>query len=375
MIKLVPLDIDANVSLQLKSEVFLDPDFVYLPLPKKKQSMKKETNLKKGTEMFSGIFSPISGKLVNVEKCIIVSGCEVPALVISNDYQEKSVSFSPTRKRINHLTKKEFLESFYDEGLKEKFLKEKITTFVISGIDDDPYLRNEFHIQKNFTKLILETIDALLNVFPGSKAIIAIKNTESEMILQYNNFLGMFSHIELKLMEDLYLIGKEEFLVPRLHIRDSFVYLKAHEVYEIYTQIKKRNPVLETYITITGDAIDKPRVVRVKVGTKVRSILERFYKEDFSSYTIYVNGIMQGKIFDFERLIVTKDFLGLVVMKKQEEKVFSCNKCGKCIQICPIRSNPLLAYKRGKNVRCIHCGLCSYICPSHIPLEEYLRGE
>ena len=375
MIKLVPLDIDSSVSLDMKKEVFLDPDFIYLPLPKTKQQMKKETNIKRGTEVFEGTFSPVSGKLVNVEKCIVSSGKEVPFLIISNDFQEKSVSFSPTRKRINRLTKEAFLDSFYDKDLKEKFLVEKISTFVISGIDDDPYLGNEIFLQNHYTKLILETIEALLNLFPGSKAILAIKNTDSDLILQYNNFLGMFSNIEIRMMENLYLIGQEEFLIPRLHIKNSYLYLKAHEVYDLYHQIKNRKPVFEKYITITGDAIASSRIVCVKLGTKVLDVLKKFYREDFSACSIYVNGVMQGKVLDLDRLIVTKEFLGIVVMKKKKEKSYSCIKCGKCIQICPIRSNPLLAYKRGKNVRCIHCGLCSYVCPSHIPLDEYLRGE
>lgn len=375
MTKLIPLDIDPLVSLQTKSEIFLDPDFVYLPLPKKKQQMKKETDLKKGMELFSGMYSPVSGKLVNVEKCVVSNGEEVPCLVVSNDFQEKNEKLSATRKRINHLTKETFLESFYDENLKKRFLQETITTFIVSGIDEDPYLCNENFIQKNYTKILLEMLDALLNLYPKSKAIIALKNTDSEMILQYNNFLGMFHHIEIKLMEDLYLVGKEEFLTEKLRIKSNYVYLKAHELYLLYLQVKKRKPVLETYVSVTGDAISTPRMIRVKLGTKAKDLLDKFYKEDFSHCEIYTNGIMQGKVLDLERLIVTSSLFGFVVMRQNPEKRKDCIKCGKCIQVCPIRSNPLLAYKNGKRVRCIHCGLCSYICPSHIPLDSYLRGD
>lgn len=375
MTKLISLDTPSIVSLETESEIFLDPDFVYLPLPKKKQKMKKETAFKKGMEVFPGMYSPVSGRLVNVEKCIVSSGEEVPCLVVSNDFQEKNEKLSATRKRINHLTKESFLESFYDEALKERFMQEDVTTFVVSGIDDDPYLCNEVFIQKQYTKFLLEMLDALLNLYPKSKAIIALKNTNSEMILQYNNFLGMFHNIELRLMEDLYLIGREEFLTQKLHVKGNYVYMKAHELYALYLQVKKRKPVLETFLSITGDAITKPYMVRTKLGTKAKDILYKLYQNDFSEYQIYTNGIMQGNILDMEHLIVTSACLGFVIMKKQSSKVMPCIKCGKCIQVCPIRSNPLLAYKRGKDVRCIHCGLCSYICPSYIPLEKYLRGD
>jgi len=375
MAKLIPLDIDVSVSKEVESKVFLDPDFVYLPLPKQKQEMKKEIHIKKGMELFRGMYAPISGKLASVEKCIVPSGEEVPCLVVSNDFQEKNEKLAATRKRISHMTKEAFLDSFFDEVLRQKFLQENILTFVISGIDEDPYCCNEVFIQKQYTKILLEMLDALLNLYPGSKAMIALKNTDSALILQYNNFLGMFRNIEIKLMEDLYLIGREEFLTSKLHIKENYVYLRAHELYALYLQIKKRRPVLETFVSILGDAIENPCVVETKLGTKAKELLQRVYGSDFSSYAIYTNGIMQGRVLDIERLVITPDCLGFVIMKKKNTRIKSCIKCGKCITVCPIRSNPLLAYKRGKAVRCIHCGLCSYICPSSIPLEKYLRGE
>ena len=375
MTKLIPLDIDRSVSLMAKREIFLDPDFVYLPLPKQKQKMKKEIHIKKGMELFPGMYSPVSGNLINVEKCLLASGEEVPCLVIANDFQEKNEKLPAMRKRISHLSKETFLDSFYDERLKQRFLKDTITTFVVSGIDDDPYLCNEMFIQKQYTKLLLEMLDALLNLYPGSKAMIALKNTNSELILHYNNFIGMFHHIELRFVEDLYLIGREEFLIQKLHVKDNYVYLKPHGLYALYLQVKKRKPILETYVSITGDALLTPCIVETKLGTKVKDILTRFGPKDFFNYSIYTDGIMQGREVSIENLVVTSNCLGLVIMKKQPTKIHSCIKCGKCIQVCPIRSNPLLAYKRGKRVRCIHCGLCSYICPSSIPLEQYLRGE
>lgn len=375
MTKLVTLDKDYNIKLKSQIEDFLNPDFVYVPFLAKENTLQVEKQIKKGSLLFENHYSSVSGKMVGLEYCLLPDGTGINCLAIANDYQEKVADTGAIRKRINHLPKEEVLASIYDETLKTKIKKESVSTIVISGIDDEPYIANEIFVQKNNTKAILETIDVLLNIFTNSKAIVVIKNIDSENIFAYNNFLGTYKNIELRMVDDLYLIGKEEYLIDTLHIKDDYLYLKASEVYSLYVNLKKRKPQVEKYITITGDGISFPRVINVKLGTKVIDILNSFYKEDLSLYDVYVNGLMQGKKMDIARLIVTKDFHGLVIMKKNNYQEMDCIKCGKCIQVCPIDSNPLLAYKTGKKVKCIACGLCTYICPSYIHLQKYLRGE
>ncbi len=374
--KLVTLDKDNSIQVKDPVQYFLDPDFIYIPLPDKKEKLKKEKNWKKGSLLYDNLYSPVSGKLVNITKCLLPNGKNVNCLVLANDFQEKSGKKVATRKKINNLSKEEFLESIFDSTLKNRFQKqEEVSTIVISGMDDEPYMANESSIGRNHAKFILETVDALLHLYPNSKAFIVLKNTDNESIIAYNSFLGTYKNIILKMVPDLYLIGKEKFLVPYLHMRKNYVYLKGSEVFSLYINLKKRIPALEKYITITGNAIDKPQVIRTKYGVKILDILNRFYKEDFSGASFYVNGVLQGRELAIQDVLVTFDFEGLAIMKKEEKKEKTCIKCGKCIAICPIRSNPLVAYKTGKKVRCIECGLCSYICPSYIPLQNYLSGE
>lgn len=375
MTRLIKLDKDLTIKIAKKMEEFLTPDFVYIPFPPKKEDLKKEKLIKKGSKIYLDVYSPISGKLTKIEKCLLPNGKEVNCLVLANDYQEKMVQILPTRRKINNLSKETILKDIYNTRLKEKLKKENVTTFIISGIDDEPYIENESFYQIKKVKEIVDTIEALLNIFSNAKVWIAVKNTDSETIVKYQTILGMYKNIELKLVEDLYLIGKEEFLTKYLHIKEPYIYLKTSEVYEIYRNIKKRRPVLERFITISGNGISKPILVKAKIGVKVIDILYQLCCEDYSDCTLFVNGMMQGKRMDISRLIVTPDLEGIIIMKKEKRIPKKCIKCGKCISICPIRSNPLMAYKLGMNVKCIHCGLCSYICPSYIPLQKYLNGD
>ena len=375
MTKLIKLDKDSTIKITSKIEEYLTPDYVYIPLPPKKEDLKKEINIKKGSLLYKNKFSPISGKLVKLDSYLIPNGKEVNCLVIENDFQEKSERNVATRKKINNLSKEEILESLFNTDLKSKLIREDVTTLIISGMDDEPYIENEAFLQRENTKAIVDAIDALLNIFPNCKAYIALKNTDSETILAYQNILGMYKNIEIKLVDDLYLIGKEVFLTKYLHIKDNYIYLKASEIYEIFLNLKKRKPLLEKYITISGNGVKNPCIIKTREGVKVVEIFRKFFNEDLSNCAFYVNGIMQGTKLDINKLIVTTNLYGIIVMKKQKRDIKKCIKCGKCISICPIHSNPLMAYKLGMKVKCIECGLCTYICPSYIPLQKYLSGD
>ena len=375
MAKLIKLDKDTSIQITEKIQEYLTPDFVYIPFPARKEDLKKEKNILKASNLYGDVYAPVSGTLTKIEKNFIPSGKLVNCLVFANDFQEKKENNFGVRKKINNLTKEEILDSIYNSKLKKELERENVSTILISGIDDEPYIENESFLQREHTKYLTETIDALLNVYPNSKAYIALKSTDSKTILAYQNVIGSYKNIEIKLVEDLFLIGKEPFLTKYLHLKNNYIYLKSSDVYEIYINLKKRMPNLGKYITISGNGTKNPLIIKTRYGVSVLDIFKEFYQEDLSDCVFYVNGMMQGVCIDLNKLIVTNDLEGIVIMKKKKRVSRKCIKCGKCISICPIHSNPLIAYKMKVNVKCMHCGLCTYICPSYIPLYKYLRGD
>ena len=63
----------------------------------------------------------------------------------------------------------------------------------------------------------------------------------------------------------------------------------------------------------------------------------------------------------------------------------ACSSCGKCMEVCPMRLEPLKMYRaeRSGNVEemkyqnimdCIECGCCAYTCPATIPLVQSFRA-
>lgn len=372
--KLIKLDIDENIKINHSVQNFLNPDFIYIPIENHAISYKKNTKIKKG-ELIFNTYSSISGHVAGIKECTLWNAKKERCLVIANDFEENIGKKNAIKKNWNHLTEKEIKKNLIDLEEKQIFSFKNIKHILISGIDDEPYIKNESFIQKEHTKVILETIDCLLNLFPDAKSTIAIKNTDNDIIEVYHSFLGTYKNIELALVEDLYLIGEENYLTEKLHITKDYLYLKTSDLLKFYNNIKKRKPIFETYITLTGNAIKKPQVIYTKLGVRIADILTKYCKINTKDVMIYTNGLMKGNRINIKNLIVTKDLQGIVIMKKEEREEKECIKCGKCIEVCPIQSNPLLAYKKQIKVPCINCGLCSYICPSYIHLRKYLTGD
>lgn len=63
----------------------------------------------------------------------------------------------------------------------------------------------------------------------------------------------------------------------------------------------------------------------------------------------------------------------------------ACIRCGKCVEVCPIKLTPLFMRMNADKRRwsevealhvmdCIECGCCSYICPARLPLVQIFRA-
>lgn len=375
MPKLIKLDKDSTIKIAEKMENYLNPDFLYVPLPPKKSDVKRVKKIKKYDHFYGNLYSPISGSLHHLENVKLPSGKDTMCMVYENDFQEKREIEIPIRKKIDDLTKSEVISSILSKDLVKELINFKEGVLLVSGIDDEPYIENEAFLERKFTKQIIDTIELFLHVFPIDKAFIVLKNTDSKTIYAYQNLIGMYQNIELKLVDDYFLIGKEEFLKDYLHLKSNTLYLKTSDVYEVYVNLKKRIPNVEKYITISGNGVKKPLVIKTKIGVKVVDIFNKYFNEDFSNAVFYTNGMMQGQEIDISDLIVTKDLDGIIVMKRVKRNPKKCIKCGKCISICPLKMNPYLAYKLGIKLDCLKCGLCTYICPSYIPLQRYLGGD
>ena len=84
---------------------------------------------------------------------------------------------------------------------------------------------------------------------------------------------------------------------------------------------------------------------------------------------------LKGKSMPNDNFIIGLESSGILAIKSFEDlEEKPCIRCGKCINICPQKLNPLMIIhsnnKKLNAQKCNECGLCSYICPSRIKIRD-----
>ena len=167
-----------------------------------------------------------------------------------------------------------------------------------------------------------------------------------------------------------------------LPIERGIVVNNISTIYAIYEALKYNKPVMERFVTFTGDGLKNPRNVLLKVGTSAFEVLEKL-EIDAREYIVVAGGPMMGDAILDEELVITPNLNCVLVLKKGLEDIeTTCLRCGKCVEVCPAKISPVMIRDHLKDpgylsrlqpLKCVECGLCSYICPAKIRVRESVR--
>ena len=368
MQKLIELKKDDRLLVSSQVEGFLKPDFVYLPVENKTILVHQNDQVKMGDEVIDGVLSPISGVVHSLQKKDSYHFAGY-FLEIQNDFEEQRQQERGIKRK---LTKESVLSMLALEGKKN---------LVLNAIDDEIYVSTEnFYLFCHYEHF-LELLDEIAQLFVLDRVYVCLKASSSENINQLMSDLGMYPNIILKVVPDLYLLGKTRFLLSYLGLdEEDTLVVMASQFYQIYNLLKRGRTLNDQLITISGDAIKNPMIVQVKIGSLLSDVVKELIQFKEEDVLYFANGLMVGKEIVLDHFVVTPGLSSLLIMKKKKTvKAEKCLNCGLCREICPVRLNPKLfsnaKYLRKVKDQCLKCGLCSYICPVYINFNVYLEGE
>lgn len=396
--------------------IFDKPKKVYIPLI---SGNDKDITIlvKKGEYVFKGsivakrkgnlripIHSSVSGTVIDFVEKTSFDGEKVKCILIENDFEEDSRYEKFNKKEINKYTKEEFINNIKENGIVglggagfPTYIKydtnKKIKTLIINAVECEPYIMADYYIAKQKCEEILEAIDAILEINKIDEAIIAIKKDNYELKEAFDNFIGTYLKIKLKLVPNVYPMGWERKLIyevtgkqyNKLPIEKGIIVNNISTIYAIYESLKFNKPLMEKVVTFSGEKLKKRCNVLVKIGTPIKDILDYLEVEDKN--IVISGGPMMGDIIDDDAVICNNQSCVLVLEKKLN-LADRCLKCGKCISVCPAKLTPVMIMnskcknekdkeklKKLHPERCIECGLCSYICPSKINVREIVKKK
>ena len=395
-----------------KLNTYLKPKKVYIPLICS-DSNNIDLHIKVGDYVYKGqilgyitekyempIFSSVSGTILDFIEVTYKNGKKIKSIVVENDFKESLKERYELRTKIDKISKNEFIQIIEKCGIiamsgagLPTYMKyktnNKIKTLIINAVECEPYITADYTLIMEKCEDILETIDYILDINDIDEAIIAIKDSNVELIKRINKYIGTYLRIRIYEVLNTYPIGWERLLIKeikkvnydKLPSEKGIIVNNVSTIYAINQAIKYNKPIIERIVTFTGEGIKNPQNVLVKIGTKVKDVVKEIGGTYKNTITI-ANGPMMGILVD-DDLVVTSDLNCVLILKDVKEfDMKECIRCGKCSHVCPAKLCPVLIkdnidnnenLKKLKAELCCECGLCTYICPSKIDVREYVK--
>ena len=354
------------------------------------------------------VHSPVSGKVVAVEARPHPLGDMIMSVVIENDYQDTPDFMAPLTeeerrdpeailRRIREAGVVGMGGAMFPTAFKIRGGIGKVDKLVINGAECEPYLNGDHLTMLNYPEQLLKGIE-LVRIAQGvDKAYYGIEENKQDAIDLLNSLNPAQYGIEIVPEKVKYPQGAEKmqvFAVTGRSVKPGGLpsgvganVVSTRTCYAIYQACYEGRPVIDRIVSVAGSALAGPVNALTRVGTPLGYLAEQcggFVKEPRK---IVLGGPMMGicaTSFDAPTIKGNSGVLFFTEEEDRHEEEPHCIRCGKCIQVCPMRLEPVfmyMYYSKGdfENMEkyhvndCFECGSCAFNCPARMPLTHAFK--
>lgn len=409
MIKGIHLDNKKDISISNEVVDICNPKVVYIPLinngieckciVKIGKKVRKDTIVGVREDINFPVLSSVSGKVIDIKKCLYLNNTAVDCVVIENDMQEKGIR----KTSVDDIT--DYSKDGFIEILKEcavvgmggsdfpTYLKytNKLNTLIVNAVECEPYITSDLMLIKLKCAEIIEAINAIMIINKISNCYIAVKKDNKIAIKIFEKYLNNYPNIKLVGLKNMYPMGWERYIIKDIlninYIKypseKGIVVSNISTVFAIYKALKFQRSISKRIVTISGEMFNEPINVLVRIGTTFKDVLKKLGVKISKDVKIVAGGPMMGFALVSDDVVITKNLNCILVIEDIDDyEDTPCIRCGKCDLICPVNLSPVLIKDNVNNpdiskslncTRCVECGLCSYVCPSKIDVRNYVK--
>ncbi len=302
-------------------------------------------------------------------------------ITITNDKTDSVLISAEARESIDDVKKEEIISACESLGIdyENRLIVNKFKTnskiLIVNAMDVEPYqFNNNYLFQDNVIDL-LDTVKLLSKKF-NLEVHLLLNKYDDNNVSAVKGVISKYPEINFRIINDVFPNNTNPIIANKFfneYKTEDIMFLDTFALYKIFIAIKKGLPVNERYITVNLGNPKQSYVIKTKYGANVGEVISESIKTNFDGKDIYLNNFMRKvKCDNINNLIITDNIKSVFIFPKEENISSKCIKCGKCVEICPVRINPLA---KKLDASCIRCGLCNYVCPANINLLSKANKE
>ncbi len=356
------------------------------------------------------VHATVSGKVVAISEFPNAMGRMVNCVVVQSDGKDEWVPLEETPDYLNAdpAALKDKIKAAgvvgmggatFPTNVKLSPPKEKTIEYVIiNGAECEPYLTADYRLLIERPKDVVEGLRILMRVLGVAKGYIGIENNKPDAV-EIMKKAAEGTPVEIITCAVKYPQGAEKMLIKSVTGREvpnkgglpmdvGAVVQNVGTAVAIFEAVRFGKPLIERVVSVTGEGINHPRNLIVRIGTLVSELIEQCGGFKGTPGKVISGGPMMGFAMFTLDMPVIKGTSGVLVMSEESvthtDKYGACIRCGRCIQACPMGLMPQMLsiyseagfYEEAKQYGlwdCFECGSCSYVCPAKRPVVQFVR--
>lgn len=355
------------------------------------------------------VHASVSGVVEAIEDRPHPGGGLCPAVVIKNDFLDTPDPSMRPHRAPEKLSSEELIDIIDEAGLvgmggaafptavKSQTGVGKVSTVILNSCECEPYITADDMLLRTKPMNVLRGLAILARILDPEQTVIAIEDNKTEAIAVLKKHLEKIPGIKLKILPTRYPQGAEKQLIQAVTGRQvpsgglpkdvGCAVFNTASAAAVCRAVYEGVPVYERIVTVTGQGVKQPRNLIVRVGASFQEAINAAGGLGDDVWKVLSGGPMMGITQSDLSVPITKAtnaVLCLSSAQNGESPNPVCIRCGRCLEVCPIRLEPLYLYrysnagdldalKRLHLLDCIECGCCAYACPGKVPLVEGFR--
>ncbi|TNE63145.1 MAG: electron transport complex subunit RsxC [Bacteroidetes bacterium] len=358
-----------------------------------------------------GLHSPVDGTVTAIDLFDHPNGQMSPAIQIKIDPFSTQQLPKPNLPPVEEMTYPEFINQVQRAGIvgmggaafpahvKFSIPEGKSCRYMmLNGCECEPFLTCDHRVMLEYSDALLDGTRILYQFTRGEKVYIAIEANKPDAIQKLKAAVGQTDlPLEVVPLQVKYPQGAEKMMITailgeevptqKLPLDVGTMVSNVGTIAALSDYFRLGKPLIERVITVTGTAVRRPANLLVPIGTPMRQVVEYCGGITDPNPRILLGGPMMGMVQKNLDVPVIKGTSGILILTEQEVRdldTYSCIRCGRCLDACPLFLNPARMGLLAKNglwdemeeynvMDCFECASCSYVCPSNIPLVQSFR--